>query len=112
MLAQNLSALLVARVLGFCIGRAQLKRRSAMKAEETALMQERKTAIGAEISQEIQRAAVADPNLPVTLDMISSTQTYAARAALIRNFVKPDPDRAALVEIGRASCRERVCMFV
>src|SRR3546814_2798724 len=68
-----------------------------MKAEETALMQERKTAIGAEISQEIQRAAVADPNLPVTLDMISSTQTYAERAALIRNFVKQDPDRAALV---------------
>src|SRR3546814_6283077 len=68
-----------------------------MKAEETALMQERKTAIGAEISQEIQRAAVADPNLPVTLDMISSTQTYAERAALIRTFVKQDPDRAALV---------------
>src|SRR3546814_4626149 len=54
MLARNLSALLVALVLVFGIGRPLLKRRSAMKAEETALMQERKTAIGAEISQEIR----------------------------------------------------------
>src|SRR3546814_867606 len=43
MLARNLSALLVALVLVFGIGRPLLKRRSAMKAEETALMQERKT---------------------------------------------------------------------
>jgi flagellar M-ring protein FliF len=33
----------------------------------------------------------------VTLDMISSTYDYAQRADLIRNFVKQDPDRAALV---------------
>ncbi len=29
--------------------------------------------------------------------MISATHDYADRAALIRNFVKQDPDRAALV---------------
>ena len=41
--------------------------------------------------------AEADPAAPVTLDMISSTYDYAQRADLIRNFVKQDPDRAALV---------------
>ncbi|MDB5688240.1 MAG: flagellar M-ring protein FliF, partial [Sphingomonas bacterium] len=33
----------------------------------------------------------------VTLDMIESAPGYEARAALIRNFVKQDPARAALV---------------
>ena len=33
----------------------------------------------------------------MTLDMIESAPGYAARAALIRNFVRQDPDRAALV---------------
>lgn len=69
---------------------------------------ERKATLGAEISQEISRAAVADPARPVTLDMISATQTYAERAALIRNFVKQDPDRAALVvrDLLRADARK------
>jgi len=40
---------------------------------------------------------VHDPAQPVTLDMISATHDYTDRAALIRNFVKQDPDRAALV---------------
>src|SRR3546814_18340595 len=71
MLARNLSALLVALVLVFGIGRPLLTRRSALKAEETALMQERKTAIGAEISPELHLSAVAAPNLPVTLHLSS-----------------------------------------
>ena len=41
--------------------------------------------------------ALIDPNKPVTLDMIEATPGYANRAELIRNFVKQDPDRAALV---------------
>lgn len=96
-LARNLSALLVALALIFGIGRPLLKRRAAMKVEEAGVAAERKATLGAEISHELSRAAVADPGRPVTLDMISSTQSYAERAALIRNFVKQDPDRAALV---------------
>lgn len=96
-LARNLSALLVALALIFGIGRPLLKRRAAVRSEEATLSAERKATLGAEISQEISRAAVADPARPVTLDMISATQSYAERAALIRNFVKQDPDRAALV---------------
>ena len=97
MLARNLSALLVALAIIFGIGRPLLKRRAAVREENAGLSASRGAAIGAEISQEISRAAAADPSRPVTLDMISSTQTYAERAALIRNFVKQDPDRAALV---------------
>lgn len=97
MLARNLSALLVALAIIFGIGRPLLKRRAAVREEDAGASASRKAAIGAEISQEISRAAAADPSRPVTLDMISSTQTYAERAALIRNFVKQDPDRAALV---------------
>ena len=56
-------------------------------------------AIGREISSELTKQTVEtpDPARPVTLDMISSTYDYAQRADLIRNFVKQDPDRAALV---------------
>lgn len=96
-LARNVSALLVALALIFGIGRPLLKRRAAAKEEEATMSAERKAVLGTEISQEISRAAVADPARPVTLDMISATQSYAERAALIRNFVKQDPDRAALV---------------
>lgn len=97
MLARNLSALLVALALIFGIGRPLMKRRAAMKEADVGLSASRSAALSAEISQEISRAAAADPSRPVTLDMISSTQSYAERAALIRNFVKQDPDRAALV---------------
>ncbi|MBB4642468.1 flagellar basal-body MS-ring/collar protein FliF [Rhizorhapis suberifaciens] len=97
MLARNLSALMVALALIFGIGRPLMKRRAAMKEADVGLSASRSATLSAEISQEISRAAVADPSRPVTLDMISSTQSYAERAALIRNFVKQDPDRAALV---------------
>lgn len=97
MLARNLSALLVALALIFGIGRPLMKRLAARRETEGALSANQSASLGAEISQEISRAAAADPSRPVTLDMISSTQSYAERAALIRNFVKQDPDRAALV---------------
>lgn len=97
MLARNLSALLVALALIFGIGRPLLKRRAAMKEAGEGLSAGQSASLSAEISQEISRAAAADPSRPVTLDMISATQSYAERAALIRNFVKQDPDRAALV---------------
>ncbi|OYW82931.1 MAG: flagellar M-ring protein FliF, partial [Sphingobium sp. 32-64-5] len=75
-LTRNLSALAVVAVLIFGIGRPML---------------------GKEISQELLRSAQENPDQTITLDMISSTPDYAQRADLIRNFVKQDPDRAALV---------------
>lgn len=98
-LVRNLSALAVALLVIFGIGRPLLKRRAAAQetaAEQTAAQGQM---IGREISSEItKQAAIApDGSKAVTLDMISSTYDYAQRADLIRNFVKQDPDRAALV---------------
>ncbi|WP_176591934.1 flagellar basal-body MS-ring/collar protein FliF [Sphingobium sp. EM0848] len=98
-LVRNVSALLVALLLIFGIGRPLLKRRAAAQtaaAEDVAAEGQK---IGREISTEIGRQATVNPDgsMPVTLDMISSTYDYAQRADLIRNFVKQDPDRAALV---------------
>lgn len=41
--------------------------------------------------------AMPAPGRPVTLAMIESAPSYEARAELVRNFVKQDPARAALV---------------
>jgi flagellar M-ring protein FliF len=98
-LVRNVSALLVALLLIFGIGRPLLKRRAAAKDEAAARTAAQGQRIGREISTEITRTVTQapDPSRPVTLDMISSTPDYAQRADLIRNFVKQDPDRAALV---------------
>lgn len=97
LLARNISALLVTLLLVIGIGRPLLKRWATAKAEEKAIRAERQQQIGTEIKAELANAAVHDPGRPVTIDMISSTHDYTNRAALIRNFVKQDPDRAALV---------------
>ena len=84
----------------FGIGRPLLKRRAAAQEAAAAERAEQKQVIGQAISTELTKQAVANPaapTAPVTLDMISSTYDYAQRADLIRNFVKQDPDRAALV---------------
>lgn len=101
-LVRNVSALLVALLVIFGIGRPLLKRRAAAAPEmPTAQIAENGPRIGREISSEITKQATvvtpdgAEPK--ITLDMISSTYDYAQRADLIRNFVKQDPDRAALV---------------
>jgi flagellar M-ring protein FliF len=98
-LVRNVSALLVALLVIFGIGRPLLKRRAAAQAEQAEQTAAAGQKIGREISTEITRQAVVNPDgsTPVTLDMISSTYDYAQRADLIRNFVKQDPDRAALV---------------
>ena len=103
-LVRNVSALLVALLVIFGIGRPLLKRRAA--AQQVAVAgggdaekPEGGQQLGREISSELSKQAIEspDPERPVTLDMISSTYDYAQRADLIRNFVKQDPDRAALV---------------
>ncbi|MFC3442664.1 flagellar basal-body MS-ring/collar protein FliF [Sphingobium rhizovicinum] len=103
-LVRNVSALLVVLLLIFGIARPLLKRRAAPQAPAAladAATPEAGQRIGMEISSELTKQAAiptADGAEPkVTLDMISSTYDYAQRADLIRNFVKQDPDRAALV---------------
>jgi flagellar M-ring protein FliF len=98
-LVRNLSALAVALLVIFGIGRPLLKRRAAAQEAAAADVAAQGQKIGREISTEItKQAAIApDGSKAVTLDMISSTYDYAQRADLIRNFVKQDPDRAALV---------------
>ena len=106
MLVRNLSALAVVAVLIFGIGRPLLKklggggRKAGGEAGADAAgaaPSVARAALGNEISQELLRSAQENPDQTVTLDMISSTPDYAQRADLIRNFVKQDPDRAALV---------------
>ncbi|WP_443969474.1 flagellar basal-body MS-ring/collar protein FliF [Sphingobium sp. CR28] len=97
MLVRNVSALLVTLVLLLGIGRPLLKRWSAAKAEQADVDVQRGQKLGTEIQAELGRTALVDSGQTVTLDMISSTHDYTDRAALIRNFVKQDPDRAALV---------------
>ena len=98
-LVRNLSALAVALLVIFGIGRPLLKRRAAAQEAAAADMAANGQKIGREISSEITKQATIAPDgsKAVTLDMISSTYDYAQRADLIRNFVKQDPDRAALV---------------
>jgi flagellar M-ring protein FliF len=107
-LVRNLSALLVVGLLVFGVGKPLLKRRAAL-AEEKKQVLEATIASGGripqtaspqvrnEIASQLAQAALIDPNKPVTLDMIEATPGYANRAELIRNFVRQDPDRAALV---------------
>lgn len=107
-LARNLSALLVVALLVFGVAKPLLKRR-AVYAEEKKVALEAALASGGrvpastnpairnEIASALAQQALHDPNKPVTLDMIEATPGYANRAELIRNFVKQDPDRAALV---------------
>ena len=98
-LVRNVSALAVALLVIFGIGRPLLKRRAAAQEAVAADTAQNGQRIGREISGELTKQAVEapDPSRPITLDMISSTYDYAQRADLIRNFVKQDPDRAALV---------------
>jgi flagellar M-ring protein FliF len=70
---------------------------SAAIASGGRIPQSTNPAIRNEIASALAQQALRDPNKPVTLDMIEATPGYANRAELIRNFVKQDPDRAALV---------------
>lgn len=95
LLARNLSALLIAALLVFGLAKPLLKRRATVAAAPAK--PSRRAALGGEIAAMLAHEAKADPNKMVTLDMIEAAPGYANRAALIRNFVRQDPARAALV---------------
>ncbi|HWL47995.1 MAG TPA: flagellar basal-body MS-ring/collar protein FliF [Sphingomonadaceae bacterium] len=96
LLARNLSALLIAALLIFGLARPFLKRRGATLAAPSLARAER-SAVGHQIAAALADEARRDPGHTVTLDMIEAAPGYTARAELIRNFVRQNPSRAALV---------------
>jgi flagellar M-ring protein FliF len=97
LLARNLSALLIAALLIFGIARPFLKRRGVVAGKAAPAGGAERTAVGHQIAAALASEARLDPSKAVTLDMIEAAPGYTARAELIRNFVRQDPSRAALV---------------
>lgn len=92
-LGKNIGMLVLAGLLIFGIGRPLLAKRPTQAGASAA----RRTAIGTEIAHALSEQTRSAPGGPVTLDMIEATPGYSNRAELIRNFVRQDPARAALV---------------
>lgn len=107
MLARNLSALVVALILVFGIGRPVLKRWMNSEKNRSANLS---GMIGgpnqaASNGSSAQSGVVAGTDgaaslpapAPVTIDMIQAAPSYQERALLTQNFVKQNPDHAAMV---------------
>lgn len=97
MAVRNATALIVALLLIFGLGRPLLRKSQAALARNAEAKRGQRTQIGGEIANVIADRARNDHETRITLEMIESTRDYEARAALIRNFVRQDPARAALV---------------
>ncbi len=97
MVLRNVAAVLAAGFVVFGIARPMMKRRAVAVAAAKVAADERRALIGGEMAQAVSDHATTDPERQVTLTMIERAPSYAARAQLIRTFVKQDPDRAALV---------------
>jgi flagellar M-ring protein FliF len=95
--ARHLTALIVVALLVFGVGKPMLKKVSAAMAERAEQQAAKRSAVGGEIAAAVADQARLDPNMSVTLEMIENARTYETRAALVRNFVRQDPARAALV---------------
>ncbi len=96
MIARNLTALAVVALLIFGFARPVMKRASAALAKRAA-SGATSAAVGGEIAAAIAHQARTSPDTRITLEMIETANSYETRAALIRNFVRQDPARAALV---------------
>jgi flagellar M-ring protein FliF len=108
MLMRNLSALVVALLIIFGIGRPILKRwQASEKARlpnpgQTAALENPDAAAiytptGAVDGGPLENQTAGALGPPVTIDMITSAKSYQERAILTQNFVKQNPDHAALV---------------
>ena len=95
LLVRNLSALLVALTLIFGIGRPLLGK---MRADRSKLSNAENLQLASDIEEELGRNGkpLKRRTNPVSLDMISAADGYSERAALIQNFVRQNPDHAAL----------------
>lgn len=92
-LGKNIGMLVLAALLIFGIGKPLLAKRPTSAAASAA----RRASIGNEIAQALAQQPQINLGGPITLDMIEATPGYSNRAELIRNFVRQDPARAALV---------------
>lgn len=97
MLVRNLSALAVVALLVFGIGKPLIKRGGAALARRAEAQAANRSVVGGQIAAAIADQVRANPDARVTLEMIEGAASYETRAALIRNFVRQDPARAALV---------------
>ena len=98
MLGRNLAGPVIALLAFFGVVRPMMKKRAAALASAAAAGPARTNPeIGSQIAAALATEAAGNPAQKVTLDMIEAAPGYADRAALIRNFVRQDPDRAALV---------------
>jgi flagellar M-ring protein FliF len=97
MVARNLTALVVAGLLIFGLGKPLLKKGTAMLANRAENRSTGRSMVSSEIATALGDRARSDHDMKVSLEMIEATRDYEARAALIRAFVRQDPARAALV---------------
>jgi flagellar M-ring protein FliF len=97
LLTRNLTALAVVALLIFGVGKPLMKRGGALLAKRAEAQAANRSAVGGEIAAALADQARTNPDARVSLAMIESARSYEARAALIRNFVRQDPARAALV---------------
>lgn len=105
LLARNLTALGLAALVIFGIARPLMKKGTAALAKRA---EHSKVNVGSQIAAAIADQAQSDPTTRITLEMIEAAPGYEARAALVRNFVRQDPARAALVvrDLIRADSKE------
>ncbi|RHW18463.1 flagellar M-ring protein FliF [Sphingomonas gilva] len=96
-LARALSGVIVALLLVFFIGRPLLKRHQAAAKLRAAEAGQRRKEIGTQMAGALAQQVRGGEAGSITVDMIESAPSYAARADLIRDFVRQDPARAALV---------------
>lgn len=97
MVARNVTALVVAGLLIFGLGKPLLKKSSAMLANRAQHRSSGRSQVSGEIATALADRSRSDHDMKVSLEMIEATRDYEARAALIRAFVRQDPARAALV---------------
>lgn len=95
MLVRNISALLVALVLVLGIGRPLLKKLRSDRNLTSVLQGSGRLELTSSVDEPTDQP-LTKPAKPVSLDMISSADGYSERAALIQNFVRQNPDHAAL----------------
>lgn len=95
-LVQQVGALIAAILVFLLIGRPLIRGAKARAAARA----EREEALSEELLALTGNAAAAPrsvPRGPITIDMIEAAPSYAARANLVRDFVRQDPARATLV---------------
>ncbi|MDQ8757168.1 flagellar basal-body MS-ring/collar protein FliF [Sphingosinicella sp. LHD-64] len=96
-LARNLTAILIALIVVFGLGRPMMKKATTALAQRAETSRAARSQVGGEIASVLADRARSDLEMKVSLEMIEATRDYEQRAALIRSFVRQDPARAALV---------------